>query len=125
LFALLKDAIDDLGALVGSHVKLARVELGRDVRAYWRRGAVLAVVAVLALVGYGFVCAAAALALARVVDPPLAYLAVGGFNLLAGGALVAMVMGRAAPRPLDETLAELDRTVATLTPARKRADGLA
>jgi hypothetical protein len=130
LLALVKDAVEDLGALVAGHVKLARAELGRDVRAYGRRAALLGVVAVVMVIGYAFACVAAAVALARVIDPALAYLAIGGVHLLAGGVGIFVAASRATPRPLDETMTELDRTVATLAPARlaasrKRADGLA
>jgi hypothetical protein len=132
LLALVRETVEDLGALVAGHVKLARAEIGRDVRAYGRRAAAMGVVIALLLVGHVFACVAGALALARVLDPPLAYLAIGALHLVAGGAVVAYLQSRrgAAPRPLDDTLSELDRTVATLTPARltaarKGADGLA
>lgn len=128
LLGLVKDAIDDLGSLVASHVKLARAELGRDVRAYGRRAGLVGLVAVVLLVGWAMVCGAGALALARVIDPPLAYLAVGALNLAAGGVIITLILKREAPRPLDETFAELDRTVAILAPRPtpgKRADGVA
>jgi hypothetical protein len=130
LLTLVKETVEDLGALVAGHVKLARAEIGRDVRAYGRRAAVTAAVVGVLLVGYAFVCVAAAVALGRVIDPPLAYLAIGGLHLIGGGVTIAVLQRRAAPKPLDDTFAELDRTMATLTPARlasprKRADGLA
>jgi hypothetical protein len=130
LLALLKETLDGLGALVAGHIKLARAELGRDVKAYGRRVALGAVLATFLLLGYAFACVGGALALARVVDPPLAFLAVGGFHLLGAGVFVVALLGRAPPRPLDETLTELDRTVSTLAPQRlmperKEADGIA
>jgi hypothetical protein len=130
LLTLVKETVEDLGALVAGHVKLARAEIGRDVRAYGRRAAATAGVVGAFLVGYAFVCVAAAVALGRVIDPPLAYLAIGGLHLLGGGVAIAVLRGRAAPRPLDDTFAELDRTVSTLAPARLTAsrrgiDGLA
>lgn len=130
LLTLVRETVEDLGALVAGHAKLARAELGRDVRAYGRRAAAMAGFAGLLLVGYGFVCVAAAVALGRVIDPPLAYLAIGGLHLIGGGVAIAVLQKRATPRPLDDTFAELDRTVATLapsrlTPTRRRADGLA
>lgn len=125
LFALVRDTIDDLGALVGSHVKLARLELGRDMKAYSRRAGLVGLVAVALLLGYALACVAGALALSRVVGAPLAFLSIGGFHLLGGGVFVLVLLRRAPPRPLDGTWAELDRTVATLAPARKGADGVA
>lgn len=130
LLSLVKETVEDLGALVAGHVKLARAEVGRDVRAYGRRAAVTAGVVGVLIVGYVFVCVAAAVALGRVIDPPLAYLAIGGLHLIGGGVTIAVLQRRAAPKPLDDTFAELDRTVAALTPARltaprKGANGLA
>jgi hypothetical protein len=123
LLALVRDTIDDLGSLVTSHFRLARAELGRDVKTYGRRAVLVAVAAASSLLGYGLACVAAALALARVVPAPLAFLAVGGFHLVGGGAFILVLLHRAPPRPLDETFAELDRTVATLAPVRKQANG--
>lgn len=130
LLSLVKETVEDLGALVAGHVKLARAEVGRDVRAYGRRAAVTAGVVGVLIVGYVFVCVAAAVALGRVIDPPLAYLAIGGLHLIGGGVTIAVLQRRAAPKPLDDTFAELDLTVAALTPARltaprKGANGLA
>jgi uncharacterized membrane protein YqjE len=130
LLALVRTTLDGLGALIAGHIKLARVELGRDAKAYARRLALAALLATLLLLGYGLACVAGALALARVIDAPLAFLAVGGVHLLGAGALVVALLGRAPPRPLDETLAELDRTVTTLAhdrliPERKEANGIA
>jgi hypothetical protein len=116
LLRLMKDLVDALGTLLAGHVRLARAELGDDARRYARRGVVLAVVAAIALLGYGLSCVAAALALARVgLGAPLAFLVVGGANMLGAASALGIFFGRTRPRPLDESRAALDRTVAALT----------
>ena len=80
----LKETADGLGQLVADHVKLARVELVAEARSYGQGLAVLAVAAILLVLGYGFAWIAAALALARVVGAPLAFIIVAAPHLIAG-----------------------------------------
>jgi Putative Actinobacterial Holin-X, holin superfamily III len=114
LFSLVKELVDNTGALFASHVKLARVELAADVQSYARRAALGGLAAALVLLGYALACIAGALALGRVIDPPLAFAAIGGAHLLGGGIAFAVLSKREAAPPLGETLTALDRTVSTL-----------
>jgi len=80
----LKETADGLGQLVADHVKLARIELVAEARSYGQGLAVLAVAVILLVLGYGLAWIAAALALARVVGAPLAFVIVAAPHLIAG-----------------------------------------
>jgi hypothetical protein len=112
---LVKEVVESLGTLLAGHVRLARVELDGDARRFARRGAVVLLAGALLFVGYTLACVAAALALARSWSAPLAFLAIGGAHLVAGGAGLAVLLNRGAPRPLGDSLDALDRTVTTLS----------
>jgi uncharacterized membrane protein YqjE len=119
--ALVRDIVDGLGTLVAGHFKLLRAELVADARGYSRVAVRVALAASLLLVGYGLVCVAAALALARVVGRPVAFLAIGGAHVLAAAIGLRVVLARAASPPLGVTRAELDQTVAVFSPDRSSA----
>jgi hypothetical protein len=121
LLSLVRDVVDDMGALVAGHVRLARAELAADARGLGRRVAVVALGASLLLVGYALACVAAALALARVFGAPLAFLAVGGVHILGAGLALGVLARRATAGPLDESLSQLDRTVASLSAGARDA----
>lgn len=118
---LVRDILDGLSSLVTSHFKLLRAELGADAREYGRRSLGVTLAVALMLMGYGLLCVAGALALAKVMDEPLAFLAVGAAHLLGAGLWLRAVLARAPARPLDTTRAELDQTVAALAPERSIA----
>jgi hypothetical protein len=80
----LKETADGLGQLVADHVKLARIELVAEARSYGQGLSVLAVAVLLLVVGYVFAWTAGALALARVVGAPLAFVIVAAPHLIAG-----------------------------------------
>jgi len=120
LSTLLKDVVDGLGTLVAGHVKLARVELESTAKSEGRRLGLVALAGALGLLGYALACVAAALALARVVGSPLAFLAIGGAHVLGGGIALGMLLRRASVAPLGATLSELDHTVTTLSAAGAR-----
>jgi hypothetical protein len=115
LLPLMKELVDALGTLVSGHLRLARAELGDDARRLARRAALLSLAAALALVGYGLACVAASLALAPRFGGPLAFLAVGGVHLVGAAVAAGVLLRRAPARPLDRSLAALDRTVAALS----------
>jgi hypothetical protein len=116
IVSLLKETVDNLGRLLADHLKLARVELTADAKAYGRRVSLLAVAAGGLLFGYAFACLAGAFALATVIGTPLAFLAVGGLHLVAGSVGLAVLVRRLAEdTPLDETFTEIHRTVAALS----------
>jgi hypothetical protein len=119
---LFRDTLDGLGSLVASHFKLLRAELGMDARAYGRRVVRIALAIALLLVGYGLASVAAALALARVLGTPIAFLVVGWVNIVAAGIALRFMLARPAGPPLGLTRAELDQTVAVFTPERSPTD---
>jgi hypothetical protein len=121
LLTLVRDVVDDLGTLVAGHVRLARAELAADARGLGRRVAVIALGASLLLVGYALACVAAALALAHVLGAPLAFLAVGGVHVVGAGVALGVTARRATAGPLDESLSQLDRTVASLSAGARDA----
>ena len=121
LLLLVKEVIESLGTLLAGHVRLARVELDGDARRFARRGAFVLLAGALLFVGYALACVAAAIALARVWSAPLAFLAIGGAHLAAGGAALAVLLSRAVPRPLGDSFDALDRTVTTLSVRGVRA----
>ena len=116
LLPLVKEVVDSLGTLLAGRVRLARVELDAVARRFARRGAAVLLAGALLFVGYAFAWAAAGLALARLWGAPLAFLAIGGAHLGAGGATLAVLLTRAAPRALGGIVQRaLDRTVTTLS----------
>jgi hypothetical protein len=116
IVSLVKETADGLSRLVADHIRLARTEMVADLKSYARGLGVTAAAAALLGLGYGLGCVAGALALATVVGGPLAFAAVAGFHLLVGGIALAVGLRRLrAERPLQETAAEVSRTVAVLT----------
>jgi hypothetical protein len=117
LAALLRDLVDDLGSLVVGHLRLACAALAADARAYERRAAFVGLAGALLLVGYALACVATSLALAPRLGAPLAFAVVGGVHLVGAGVGLGLLLGRATATvpALDESLAALDRTVATLS----------
>jgi putative superfamily III holin-X len=116
--ALVRDIVDGLGALVATHFKLLRAELVADARDYGRRAVRVSLSVALALLGYAFVCIAAALALARAMGAPLAFLAVGGTHVAAAAVGLRFVLKQTPGPPLGVTRAELDQTMAVFSPER-------
>src|SRR5688572_21839686 len=81
---------DGLGKLVTDHITLARLELSQDARGLLKDVAGILVFAPFVLVGYGFLCAALAVALASFMSPAVAVLLVGLLNVIGGGAGIAI-----------------------------------
>jgi hypothetical protein len=115
LFELVRETADGLGRLIADHIKLARVEIVADARAYGRRVALLAVAAAFLVVGYLFAWIAAALGLALLIGEPLAFLAVAVAHLV-GGAIGLGVVARKLRRArvMDGTVSEVERSISTL-----------
>jgi hypothetical protein len=101
---------------------LARIELVAELRSYGRGLTSIAVAVVLLLIGYVFACTAGALALARLVGAPLAFVIVAAPHLIAGAIGVVSGTRRVQQTPLlPESGAEVARTVNALShplPAR-------
>ena len=115
---LLAQLVGELGHLVSQHIALAKLELGATARRTGLGVAQIAACAPLVLVGYSFLNAALALALAPWLSLPWAVALVGLLNV-AGGVLGIVLAARSFRRPaLDDSARELERTVHALAPAR-------
>ena len=116
IVSLVKETADGLSRLVADHIRLARSEMIADANRYARGLGVTAAAAALMAVGYVLGCIAGALALATVIGGPFAFLAVAGFHLVVGAiVMVAGMRQLRAERPMNDTVAEVSRTVAVLT----------
>jgi len=91
------------------------VELKDDARFIGVRVGVIAGLAPLILVGYGFLCVALALWLRRFFEPPAAFALVGAVNLV-GGALGIVVAARQLGhrKVLAETQTQIELTQAVV-----------
>jgi uncharacterized membrane protein YqjE len=111
------ELVDAFSELVAQHVRLARMELSQDARFVGIRVGIIAALAPLILVGYGFLCVALALALRRVMAADLAFLLVGVINLLIGGIGIAVVGRQLSERKvMDATLGEFESSTAVVLP---------
>ena len=107
----LRDLVDSFSDLTAQHLRLARVELASDAKFIGLRVGVIAALAPMIFVGYGFVCIALAYALQRVIALDLSFFLVGLLNLALGGTGIYAAVKQLQSRPvLDETLSELDAT---------------
>lgn len=118
----LRELVDAFSELVAQHVRLARMELAEDARFVGLRVGVIAALAPLILVGYGFLCVALALALRRVMAADLAFLIVGLLNLIVGGVGITIVGKQLGERKvLNATVTELDSSTSLLLPREEQA----
>ncbi|SRR6266540_480418 len=125
IVGLVRETADGLSRLVADHVRLARTELVADAKGYAHKLTGMVVAGVVLGLGYALACVAGALALARVIGGPLAFLSVGGFHLIVGAILMLSSARRMpAGRPMQETAFEVSRTMSALT-ARPAAGALA
>lgn len=115
----LREVVDAFSELVAQHVRLARMELSQDAQFIGLRVGIIAALAPLILVGWGFLCVALALLLRRVMPVDLAFLLVGLFNLVLGGVGIYFVAKQLSGRKvLDASMSELESTTALMLPAR-------
>ncbi len=106
---------EGLTRLVSQHLTLARAELVEDARMVGADLARLAAFVPFVLVGYGFLCAALAVALAKWLGIAGSLALVGGLNLVGGIVGVSRSAARLkAHRVMDETKNELNRSVTAL-----------
>lgn len=118
----LRDVVDGFSELTAQHIRLARLELAEDARFIGVRVGVMAALAPLILVGYGFLCVALALVLRRVMPADLAFLLVGLVNLIGGVAGIAVAAKQLnAKKVMHETLTELEETSSIVL--RQEGDG--
>jgi len=121
---LLAQLAHDLGHLVAQHVALAKLELGESAKRVGLGVGQIAACAPLVLVGYAFLNAALALALARWLPLAGAVALVGLLNV-GGGVLGVVLAARGFRRPvLDDSVHELERTAQALAPSRERRPAL-
>lgn len=119
VIAQLREVVDGVSTLLEQHIRLARLEFAEDARFVGMRVGLIAALAPLILVGYGFMCVALALALRRVMPADLAFLLVGLVNLVGGALGIARIAKQLQGRTvLDASLAELQ---ATATVVRQEA----
>ena len=106
---------EGLTRLVSQHLTLARAELVEDARMVGADLARLAAFVPFVLVGYGFLCAALAVALAKWLGIAGSLALVGGLNLVGGIMGITRSAARLkAHRVMDETKNELNRSVTAL-----------
>jgi uncharacterized membrane protein YqjE len=89
-----KNAAEDFVDLLAAQIKLARLELTEDLRKGLQRLALVVVFIPVVLVGYAFAMAALASWLAAYWGTPAALAAVGGLQIVVGGAGVAWALAR-------------------------------
>jgi ABC-type multidrug transport system fused ATPase/permease subunit len=107
----LRDVVDGFSELTAHHIRLARVELAQDARFIGVRVGLIAALAPLILVGYGFLCVALALVLRRVMSADLAFALVGLVNLIGGVSGIAVAARQLNEKKvMHETLSELEET---------------
>lgn len=120
LGAQLGEVVDAFSELVAQHVRLAKLELAADARFVGVRVGLLAALAPLLLVGWGFLCVALALLLGRWMAPELGFVIVGVLNLaVAGGGMALIGRQLGAHKPMTGTAAELDNSKALLLPTKQ------
>src|SRR6266404_5660082 len=85
IISLVRETADGLGRLMGDHIKLARLELLSDLKAYTRQSVLLMVMAVFLALGYALACVGLSLVLARWWGAIAGFFAVAGFHMLVGG----------------------------------------
>lgn len=111
----LRELVDAFSELVAQHVRLARLELAQDARFVGVRVGVIALLAPLFLVGWGFLCVALALAIHRSLAADVSFLIVGFLNLVLGGVGIGVAAKQLAGRKvMDTTLAELESSTAII-----------
>lgn len=115
----LRSLADALSELVAQHLRLARLEASRDARALGVDVALLCACALVAAVGYVFLCVSLALALSTVIPEMVAFGALGLGNVAAAAAVAARAAARLRSRRVAEaTITELRTSVARLTGER-------
>jgi uncharacterized membrane protein YqjE len=115
IISLVKETADGLGQLVADHIKLARIEMTTDVRAYFRELRLLIVGAFVFSMGYGLACIAAGTALARVMGAPLAFVALAVLHIVVGAVALGMAVRRMRRVQLmQESKEEVSRSMTSL-----------
>ncbi|HET6282477.1 MAG TPA: phage holin family protein [Polyangia bacterium] len=116
IISLVRETADGLGRLVGDHIKLARLELVSDLKAYVRQSVLLTAMVIFLALGYALGCVGLALVLAQWWGAMVGFFVVAGFHLVLGGIGLAIgVRNLRQTHLMDETLSEVGRSVSTLS----------
>ena len=115
--ALLRETADGLGRLIADHVRLAKLELLADARMLVRQASLLLIALPLCVFGYVLLWLGGISALAPLIGRTQAFLLVGGGHLAVGGTalMIAVRRLRRRPRLMDDTVAEVTRTLAAMS----------
>jgi len=115
---LARDTAASLGHLIDQHVQVARVELAAELKEIGRRARLGAVLAVLVIVGYALAVAGLAILFGGQATVGIPLVVVGLAHLAGAGAglIYGPLRARAAqPELMEQTTAEVGRTVAMLS----------
>jgi hypothetical protein len=116
IISLVKETADGLGHLIADHIRLARIELVSDFKNYAQHIGVVAAVIPFLFLGYALACVGLSVVLARWLGLAPAFLAVGGFHLVAGTVAVVLALRRLRrTRLMDDTVYQVGRSVSTIT----------
>jgi uncharacterized membrane protein YqjE len=116
ILALVKETASGLGQLVADHIRLARIEMTTDAKAYTRDVGMLLAGGFILATGYGLACIAIATALGRAIGLPLAFACLALLHLVAGAIALVVIAGRIKRIQLMRgTKNEVDRSVSALT----------
>ena len=119
----IRTTAEDLVELVTAQVKLVRLELLGDARELGARLTRVAIYVPIAVIGYGFVAAAAAWALATRIGLVWSLLAIGAVHLAAGTVgLIRAVRAIREVKVLDRSRDELERGARRLAPVVRPPD---
>ena len=121
---LVVQLVADFSHLVAQHVALAKLELQNSARTVGLSVGQIAGFAPLILVGYAFLNAGLALALARWLPLAGAVALVGLINIVGGMVGIARAARRLRRPVLDTSLRELEQTAHALVPERISAPAL-
>jgi hypothetical protein len=115
IMRLVHRTAEGVAELVAQHLKLARLELTRDLMTAARRARVIAVMALLAIVGYALTMAGVAVFLADLHRPGVAFLTVGLAHVGVGAIGILLAATRRAPVLMNATTDEVKRSLASLS----------
>src|SRR5512145_1471834 len=115
IVTLLKVASDDLGRLISDHLRLTRLELLADIKAYSSRVAILAALVPIVFLGYAFVCLGTCVVLSKWLGLGVALFLVGGVHLV-GAVAASFVAARRLQNmhPMSESVCEASESVSSL-----------
>jgi multidrug transporter EmrE-like cation transporter len=116
IVTLLKETADRFGHLISVHLKLTRLELLADIKAYGQRVAILAAFIPFVFLGYALVCLGLAVELSRWLGLGGALFLVGGVHLFGAAAATLLAIRKLQGMHLmHESTHEANESVSSLT----------